>query len=118
MMMMSGSKTWGVAVAVAVVLGWWLVVAPPPGASAQQGTYACWGGCYNQCVLEYGLNPTQRVPCYLGCLGRCATSFPSDLEYYCQIGCSLQQCIRYSYDGANMERCLENCAGNICGLNA
>ncbi|CAK9166614.1 unnamed protein product [Ilex paraguariensis] len=85
------------------------VTAQPAG----DGVYACWGGCYNECILRTGKDPSQRLPCYGSCLGQCVPQSPSDYQYYCQIGCSFESCILFSYDGASLERCIESCA-NLC----
>lgn len=57
--------------------------------------YACWGGCYNECILQTGINPSERLPCYMQCLGSCVANpaSGSDNQYYCQLGCSLEQCV-------------------------
>ncbi|KAL6985368.1 hypothetical protein U1Q18_018744 [Sarracenia purpurea var. burkii] len=72
--------------------------------------YSCWGGCLNQCVLE------RTVPCYGSCLSSCFAHPASDYQYYCQLGCSIQQCLRFSSDGARTESCLENCSSSICNI--
>ncbi|CAN4127852.1 unnamed protein product [Withania somnifera] len=77
--------------------------------------YACWGGCYNQCILSNmqasapGLNP-----CYVQCLSKCIPRSASEYQNYCSIGCSLELCIPTRSDaGANLDACFGNC-GNIC----
>ncbi|KAH7840442.1 hypothetical protein Vadar_017021 [Vaccinium darrowii] len=80
--------------------------------------YACWGGCYNECILLNGKNPSERLPCYLQCLGNCIASSPADYQYnYCQLGCSLEKCVRVSSDGRKQESCLENCSSKVCNSN-
>ncbi|KAI8568878.1 hypothetical protein RHMOL_Rhmol02G0234700 [Rhododendron molle] len=80
--------------------------------------YACWGGCYNECILQTGKNPSERLPCYFQCLGSCIAHPASDNQYYCQLGCSLEQCVsRFSSDGRKQERCLDNCSTKICSIN-
>uniref|UniRef100_A0A5B7AB73 Uncharacterized protein n=1 Tax=Davidia involucrata TaxID=16924 RepID=A0A5B7AB73_DAVIN len=80
---------------------------------ATAGIYACWGGCYNDCILKNGKTPSERLPCYSQCLRNCTPRSPSDYQYYCQLGCSLQFCTRFAYDGDGLERCIGNCT-NIC----
>ncbi|KAG5540606.1 hypothetical protein RHGRI_020729 [Rhododendron griersonianum] len=73
--------------------------------SAKQGTslgpaYACWGGCYNGCILQNGKylqNDDQKLPCYWKCLGSCISHSGSDYHYYCQLGCSLKLCTMFSF---------------------
>ncbi|XP_058200700.1 uncharacterized protein LOC131315578 [Rhododendron vialii] len=83
--------------------------------------YACWGGCYNECILQTGTNPNERLPCYFQCVGSCFANPASGSDnnrYYCQLGCSLQQCVsRYSSDEKKQERCLDNCSTKICNIN-
>lgn len=75
-------------------------IAQPTGSTQLRSGYACWGGCYNECILLNGKNPTQRLPCYLQCLGNCVAQPASDNQYYCQLGCSLEQCVmRFSSAG-------------------
>ncbi|KAG8375527.1 hypothetical protein BUALT_Bualt10G0109000 [Buddleja alternifolia] len=77
-------------------------------------TYACWGGCYNQCFPRNGGTQTQTSPnCYYNCLSSCFPRSPDDFENYCEIGCSLKRCIPVSYDGARLESCFGLCT-NIC----
>ncbi|KAM3378820.1 hypothetical protein P3S68_011233 [Capsicum galapagoense] len=80
--------------------------------------YACWGGCYNKCIL---LNMRARVqqtnPCYLRCLSKCIPRSTSEYQDYCSIGCSLELCIPTRYDaGADLDACFGSC-GNICRAN-
>ncbi|XAR69327.1 hypothetical protein NMG60_11000867 [Bertholletia excelsa] len=104
------NKAWGVSVIALVV---WFVVAHEASA---QGMYACWGGCYNQCILGSGNNPSERLPCYWSCLGTCISrpSGQSDYQYYCQLGCSLQLCGQNLSGGATTKQCFQNCANRIC----
>ncbi|XP_055819353.1 uncharacterized protein LOC129888401 [Solanum dulcamara] len=80
--------------------------------------YACWGGCYNQCIL---LNmkhrvPTGNNPCYVHCLTKCIPTSASEYQDYCKIGCSLELCVATRFDaGANLDACFGNC-GNICRI--
>ncbi|XP_059275168.1 uncharacterized protein LOC132029814 [Lycium ferocissimum] len=78
--------------------------------------YACWGGCYNQCILlnVQGSVPG-RNPCYLQCLSKCIPRTASDYQNYCKIGCSMEICIpTRSGNGADLDACFGNC-GNVCG---
>ncbi|CAK9136565.1 unnamed protein product [Ilex paraguariensis] len=45
-----------------------------------KGIYTCWGGCYNQCVLQTK-TPSQRWPCYSKCLSNCIPRSPSDYRW-------------------------------------
>ncbi|KAL8063435.1 hypothetical protein ABFX02_01G026100 [Erythranthe guttata] len=80
-----------------------------------KSTYACWGGCYNECFLKTGLVKTQSnaLSCDYQCLNNCVPRSASDFMYYCEIGCSLKRCIPVAYDGAKLERCFGFCT-NLC----
>ncbi|XP_052210971.1 uncharacterized protein LOC127813894 [Diospyros lotus] len=110
----SGSKVWWVVVF--CLLG--VTALGDEQQSSRRGTYACWGGCYNECVLQEGKEPSERVPCFLGCLGSCFDHLGSDLLYYCRLGCSLVSCVRYRSDGGNLDGCLQNCSSNACRSSA
>ncbi|CAL5359069.1 unnamed protein product [Camellia sinensis] len=93
-------KVWGVIVLVGLIS----VMAQQAKALGVREAYGCWGGCYNECILQSGMANSERLPCYLKCLGSCislplsvsASSDKTGYQYYCQLGCSMDQCIRFS----------------------
>ncbi|KAM7490332.1 hypothetical protein LguiA_033253 [Lonicera macranthoides] len=86
------AKVWSVMIALVVLF--LLVQHGEAGA-----VYACWGGCYNECVLKIGSNTQlDAIPCYLSCFSKCAPSRPSATHYYCQL------------DGKKLGGCLGKCS--------
>ena len=71
-----------------------LVVMLAPQASA--GIYTCWGGCYNQCVIQIGHSQIPNLPCSWNCLKDCVPSLASVSGKYCCLGCSMDRCIQFS----------------------
>ncbi|KAL8537121.1 hypothetical protein ACS0TY_012340 [Phlomoides rotata] len=99
----------GVVVVVLVVMAVVLTNAQ----SAQQ-IYQCWGGCYNVCFVKSSKSAAERFACYYQCLPGCVPRSPSNYQYFCQIGCALEQCRPIPYnDGARMEKCFGSCS-NLC----
>ncbi|KAJ8555403.1 hypothetical protein K7X08_012899 [Anisodus acutangulus] len=92
-----------------------IVVAKEMHASTADSPYACWGGCYNQCIiLNLQASVLGRNPCYVECLSKCIPRSAAEYENYCKIGCSLEICIpTRSNAGADLDACFGNC-GNIC----
>ncbi|KAK6119460.1 hypothetical protein DH2020_001975 [Rehmannia glutinosa] len=74
-----------------------------------QNTYACWGGCYNNCFINTKRTQTESLACDYQCLNSCIPHSAADFKYYCQIGCSLKLCIPVSYDSARLEKCFGKC---------
>nr|XP_009616521.1 uncharacterized protein LOC104109046 [Nicotiana tomentosiformis]XP_016501359.1 PREDICTED: uncharacterized protein LOC107819733 [Nicotiana tabacum] len=79
--------------------------------------YACWGGCYNQCIIlsfQAGTIPNNNNPCYVQCLSKCIPRSAAEYQNYCKIGCSLELCVPTRSDaGADLDKCFGNC-GNVC----
>lgn len=57
--------------------------------------YACWGGCYNKCILLSlrSSAPTGSNPCYVQCVSKCIPTSSIEYQDYCSIGCSLELCV-------------------------
>ncbi|MCD7451967.1 hypothetical protein HAX54_014345 [Datura stramonium] len=81
--------------------------------------YACWGGCYNQCMIlnskaSSSVPAAGREPCYVQCLNKCVPRSTAEYQNYCNIGCSLELCVPTRFNaGADLDACFGNC-GNIC----
>uniref|UniRef100_A0A3Q7HRT6 Knottin scorpion toxin-like domain-containing protein n=1 Tax=Solanum lycopersicum TaxID=4081 RepID=A0A3Q7HRT6_SOLLC len=78
--------------------------------------YACWGGCYNKCILLTMKSrvPSGNDPCYVKCLSKCIPTSSSEYKNYCTIGCSLELCVAFRFDaGEDLDACYGNC-GRIC----
>ncbi|KAL6533891.1 hypothetical protein OROHE_013724 [Orobanche hederae] len=59
--------------------------------------YACWGGCYNECLLRSNRTSAERFACYYQCFNSsCVPPSAADYQYYCQIGCNLERCTPFS----------------------
>lgn len=63
---------------------------------AAAGIYTCWGGCYNQCVIQIGHSQIPNVPCTWKCLKGCVPSLGSVSSNFCFLGCSMDRCIQFS----------------------
>ncbi|KAA8521755.1 hypothetical protein F0562_012428 [Nyssa sinensis] len=100
-------KLWGVMVVLMVAM------LAQHGTAAGAGIYACWGGCYNDCILRNGKTLSEKFPCYLQCSRNCVSHSASVYQDYCLLGCSLELCNRFASDGQTLERCMGNCT-NIC----
>lgn len=59
--------------------------------------YGCWGGCFNQCFIGSRKTPSENFTCHLQCLCSCVPKSGADIQYYCQIGCSLKRCVLVIY---------------------
>ncbi|GFP80304.1 hypothetical protein PHJA_000173800 [Phtheirospermum japonicum] len=90
-----------------------VVAAAAANCSVQAQIYSCWGGCYNECFLRSNETRTDSFACYYECLNSCVPRTPADYQYYCQIGCNLEQCTQFTSDGAKLERCFGKCT-NLC----
>ncbi|KAM5572446.1 hypothetical protein ABKV19_012483 [Rosa sericea] len=76
-----------------------------PNADAKKCIFDCADKC-----------PTGDDLCFLNCLQDCLKQpqTPLDPHYYCNLGCSSSQCLKFSNDKLKMGDCVDHCADRIC----
>ncbi|GLT44806.1 hypothetical protein SLA2020_186830 [Shorea laevis] len=75
--------------------------------------------CYDNCVKNCR-DPNTRDACVHDCIRKCIPPNPSNANdvYYCNVGCSLDQCTQFGKDVKKVGSCVGNCFRNFCGKHS
>ncbi|GKV28163.1 hypothetical protein SLEP1_g37249 [Rubroshorea leprosula] len=72
--------------------------------------------CFRDCLKNHCQHPENPGVCTQQCVRECLPPSPSSASavYYCNIGCSLDQCTKFGNDVRKVGSCMDNCISNFC----
>ncbi|GLT46155.1 hypothetical protein SLA2020_199320 [Shorea laevis] len=72
--------------------------------------------CYKDCLRKFCQVPESPEPCIDLCIRNCVPHSPTNatVVYYCNVGCSLDQCTQFGNEVMKVGSCVDDCFSNFC----
>ncbi|KAI3464258.1 hypothetical protein Pfo_020921 [Paulownia fortunei] len=75
------------------------------------------GTCIKHCLKECKLSGIGAATCIKYCPVHCLPPDTSTKEHYCDLGCMLDQCAKFTNDEKKMSDCVTKCHKYHCKIN-
>ncbi|KAL6512175.1 Protein tap1 [Orobanche gracilis] len=72
------------------------------------------GTCIKHCLAECKLSGIDNAVCIKYCPVHCLPRDTSTKEHYCNLGCMLDKCAKFTSDEKNMSDCVSKCNNSQC----
>ncbi|KAL3638606.1 Protein tap1 [Castilleja foliolosa] len=75
------------------------------------------GTCIKRCLSECQLSGVDVSVCIKYCPVHCLPQHTSTKHHYCNLGCMLDECAKFTTDEKNMSDCVSKCNKSQCKID-